>query len=188
VASDNESTPQGGGARARRALGIVGAILAAGALSAILVVRANHDRGPAPAPSAALIGAPSASASAAAAPPPAGPAELAIVAPIIVGSTSKGWKVEAISAVHEGTIDVKFVEEKGRGVIDLFVATSSEDGAVPPATAGRYAVYFSARRALPEDADRLARVLAKAIEKNQGAPVPPGLGPFNARPQEHQPL
>jgi hypothetical protein len=178
----NESTARGGGARARRILGI------AGALASILAGCGKHDRGPDPSPSVVLVGAPSASASAPVARPPAGPAELAIFAPIVVGSTSKGWKIEAISAVHEGTIDVRFVEEKGRGVVDLFVATSSDDGVTPPATAGRYAIFYSARRALPEEGDRLAKVLARAIEKNPAAPTPAGLAPFNARPQEHQPL
>jgi hypothetical protein len=164
------------------------AILFGAAAATTLAGRRLGDGAPGPSPSAALIGAPSPSAEAPAKAPPAGPGELAILAPIVVGSTSKGWKIEAISAVHEGAITVRFVEEKGRGVVELFVTASSDDGAPPPATAGRYAIFYSARRALPEDGDRLAGVLARAIEKNTAAPVPPGLAPYNARTPEHQPL
>ena len=165
------------------------ALLIGAAVLSTLAVRRIGGHAPGPSPSAALIGAPSADA-----PPrpekapPAGPAELAIFAPIVVGSTSKGWKIQEISAVHEGAITVRFVEEKGRGVVDLFVASPSEDGATPPVTTDHYAIFYSARRALPEDADHLAKVLARAIEKNPTVPVPPGLKPYNARPPEHQPL
>ena len=179
---DSEATPAGSGAKARRArvaLGVTAALLAIATLAAILVLR--------PATKAAPIGA-RASASAEVAPPPAGPVELAILAPIVVGSTSKGWKVRAISAVHEGSIVVSFVEEKGKGAVDLLVAASAEDEVAPPATAGRYAVFYSVRLALPEDGDRLARVLAKVIEKNQDAPVPPGLRPFQPQPRQRQPI
>ncbi len=106
----------------------------------------------------------------------------------MVGSTSKGWKVEAISAVHEGAIVVSFVEEKGQGAVDLFVTESAEDEVAPPATAGRYAVFYSVRLALPEDGDRLARVLARAIEKNQAAPTPPGLRPYAPQPKQRHPI
>ncbi len=174
MAQDDESTPRG--------------LVAAALLAALLGGCSKHEPGADPAASTALVGAPSPSASAAAKAPPAGPVELAILAPIVVGSTSKGWKIEAISAVHEGAITVRFVEEKGRGVVDLFVSASSDDGAPPPATAGRYAIFYSVRRALPEHGDRLAGVLARAIEKNAAAPVPPGLAPYNARAPEHQPM
>lgn len=163
-------------------------LLGAAVVTTVAVRRLGHA-GPDPAPSIALVGAPSADT-----PPPgpkappAGPQELAIFAPIVVGSTSKGWKIEEISAVHEGSIHVRFVEEKGRGVVDLFIASPSEDGAVPPVTTEHYAIFYSARRALPEDGDRLAKVLAHAIEKNPTTPVPPGLTPYNARPKEHQPM
>lgn len=159
-------------------------ILIAAAVGTTIAVRRMNQPAPAPATSVPLIGAPSTSVP----PPPARPSELAIFAPIVVGSTSKGWKIEAISAVHEGVITVRFVEEKGRGTVDLFIAASSDEGPTPPATTGPYAIFYSARRALPEDGDRLAGVLARAIEKNKTAPVPPGLAPYEARPPEHQPM
>ncbi len=182
MGNDLEATPAGSNAKGRRALAYVGAILA---LIAVLTVTAIFGLGPAPKP--APIGA-RAITSDEVAPPPAGPVELAILAPIVVGSTSKGWKVQAISAVHEGAIVVSFVEEKGKGAVDLLVVASAEDEVAPPATAGRYAVFYSTRLALPEDGDRLARVLARAIEKNQDAPVPPGLRPFQPRPRQRQPI
>jgi hypothetical protein len=175
-------------ARTRVARALVLPILVAAAVGTTIAVRRMNQPAPAPAASSALIGAPSGSAPPPAPPPPAGPTELAIFAPIAVGSTSKGWKIEAISAVHEGVITVRFVEEKGRGVVDLFVAASSDEGPTPPATTGPYAIFYSARRALPEDGDRLAGVLARAIEKNKSAPVPAGLTPYKALPPEHQPL
>ena len=187
MAHDKEPTPPVNSARTRIARILAIPILAAVAVATTLAVR--RIPGPAPAASVALIGAPSADQPPQAPPPPpAGPVELSIFAPIVVGSTSKGWKIEAISAVHEGHIAVRFVEEKGRGVVDLFVAANTDDGAMPPATAGPYAIYYSARRALPEEGDRLANVVARAIAKNAAAPVPPGLAPYVALPGEHQPL
>ena len=175
--------------KSRTALALVIAVLVGAAVATTVAVRGIGDGAPASSASAALIGAPSAGTPPPAPrPPPAGPAELAIFAPIVVGSTSKGWKIEEISAVHEGSIQVRFVEEKGRGVVDLLVAAPSEDGAAPPVTTEHYAIFYSARRALPEEGERLAKVLARAIEKNPTAPVPPGLAPYSARPKEQQPL
>ena len=186
---DDEATAQGRKSRSAVVVVILILILIVVAAVTTLAVRRLDDGAPGPSPSTTLIGAPSAGTPPPAPrPPPAGDVELAIFAPIVAGSTSKGWKIEAISAVHEGAITVRFVEEKGRGVVDLFVASASDDGAMPPVTAGRYAIFYSARRALPEDGDRLAKVLARAIEKNPAAPMPPGLAPYNARPKEHQPL
>ena len=179
---DLEATPAGGDAKVRRAILYVGGTLA---LLAVLTLAAIFGLRPALKPEP--VGA-RAIASAPVAPPPAGPVELAIVAPIVVGSTSKGWKVEAISAVHEGAIVVSFVEEKGQGAVDLFVTESAEDEVAPPATAGRYAVFYEARRAVPEEGERLAKVLARVLEKNQSAPAPPGLGVFEPRPQQRHAL
>ena len=185
---ESESPPPNRGAKARRVLAILSAALAVVALAAILAPRLTREREVDPAPFLVSNGVPGARASASAAPLPAGPAELAILAPIVVGSTSKGWKVEAIHAVREGTIIVSFAEEKGDGVLDLLVALRSDDGVLPPATAGRYAVFYEARRAVPEDGERLAKVLARTLEKNQSAPVPPGLGLFEPRPTPRHPL
>jgi hypothetical protein len=175
--------------KSRTALAVIIALLIGAAVASTVAVRRLGDSAPAASASTSLIGAPSADTPPPGPkPPPAGPQELAIFAPIVVGSTSKGWKIEEISAVHEGSIQVRFVEEKGRGVVDLIIAAPSEDGALPPVTTEHYAIFYSARRALPEDGDRLAKLLARAIEKNPTAPVPPGLTPYNARPKEHQPL
>jgi len=188
VPSESESTPTNRGAKTRRLLAILIAIVAVVGFAAILALHLVRQSGKDPAPSSAPIGGPTARASATAAPLPAGPIELLILAPIVVGSTSKGWKVEAIHAVRGGTITVSFAEEKGSGVINLLVALSSDDGVMPPATAGRYAVFYEARGAVPEEGERLAGVLARTLEKNQSAPVPPGLGRFEPQPQQRHPL
>ena len=183
---DSEATKAGSNAKSRRGLVVLGVTL--GLITLIAVVTLATLLGLRPARSTAPVGARALTSAEVAPPPPAGPVELAILAPIVVGSTSKGWKVEAISAVHEGAIVVSFVEEKGKGAVDLLVVASAEDEVAPPATAGRYAVFYSARLALPEDGDRLARVLARAIAKNQDAPAPPGLRPFQPRPRQRQPI
>jgi hypothetical protein len=182
VRDDLEAARAGSSARARRAiLHVAGTLALIGALTLAAIFGLGTVLKPEPIGARAIASAP-------APPPPAGPVELAIVAPIVVGSTSKGWRVEAISAVHEGAIVVSFVEEKGRGAVDLLVAASAEDEVAPPATAGRYAVFYSVRLALPEDGDRLARVLARAIEKNQAAPTPPGLKPYAPQPKQRHPM
>jgi hypothetical protein len=188
VRHDLEATPARSDAdvdaKGRRALACVGGTLA---LIVVLTLAAIFVLSPLRKPAPIGIGA--IASAAAAPPPPAGPVELGILAPIVVGSTSKGWKVEAISAVYEGAIVVSFVEEEGKGAVDLLVAASAEEDEVaPPATAGRYAVFYSVRLTLPEDGDRLARMLGRILEKNQDAPVPPGLRPFQPRPRQRQPI
>ena len=182
MGNDSEATPAGRNAKARRVLAVLGSIVLIKALALATIFGLGRVLKLSP------TGASASDSAAVAPPPPAGPVELAILAPIVVGSTSKGWKVGAISAVHEGAIVVSFVEEEGKGTIDLLVVASAEDEVAPPAIAGPYAVFYSAHLALPEDGDRLARVLARAIEKNQDAPVPPGLRPFQPRPRARQPI
>ena len=182
MGNDSNGIKAGRNAKVRRVLVIIGALVLFKVLALAAIFGVRSLATPAPTGASAIASA------AVAPPPPAGPVELGILAPIVVGSTSKGWKVEAISAVHEGAIVVSFVEEKGKGAVDLLVVASAEDEVAPPATAGRYAVFYSARLALPEDGDRLARMLGRIIEKNQDAPVPPGLRPFQPQPRQRQPI
>ena len=66
-------------------------------------------------------------------------------------------------------------------VVRLDVALVDPEGPVPPATAGRYAVYYSLRGATPEDGERLAKKLAGVIARN-AAPPPAGMTTFKPDP------
>jgi hypothetical protein len=118
-----------------------------------------------------------------AAPPlkPAGPAELALVAPLAKGSDLGGFEVREISAVEEGTMRVVCAKE--RAVVRLYVALADEEGALPPATAGKFAVFYAARGATPEDAERLSKKLAGVIGLNTGAAAPAGMTTYKPKPK-----
>jgi hypothetical protein len=73
---------------------------------------------------------------------------------------------------------------KERAIIRLYVALAADGGPTPPATAGQYSVFYSLKDAAPEDGERLAKELAAVVEKNSGAPPPPGITPFVPRPAE----
>jgi hypothetical protein len=119
--------------------------------------------------------------------PPAPPkpptqAELAILAPLTKGSPLGGWEVSRIEGIDRGALRVVCV--KDRAVVRLYVALSVDGGPAPPATAGQYSVFYSLKDATPEDGERLAKELAAVVEKNSGAPPPPGIAPFVPRPAE----
>ncbi len=136
--------------------------------------------GGAPGPPVPVASAP---ATASSAPPrPAGSAELALVAPLAPGSALLDFSIREIRAVDRGRLRVVCV--KDRAVVRLDVALLDPEGALPPASAGRYAVFYSLRGAAEEDGDRLARKLARVIERHPEAPPPPGMTTFvpEARP------
>lgn len=114
-------------------------------------------------------------------PPPASSAELAIVAPVAVGSKLEGWTVAAIHGVDHGTLEI--VCEKGSARVALSVALAAAGGPEPPASTERYAVFYSLRGATGEDGERLAKALARVLDANRAAPAPSGLEPFVPRPR-----
>ena len=123
-------------------------------------------------------------ASAASSARPAGSAELALVAPIVPGGVLLDFAVREIRAVDRGRLRVVCVKDKA--VVRLDVALLDPEGALPPATAGRYAVFYSLRGATPEDGERLARKLARVIEAHASTPPPPpGMSTFT--PDERPP-
>jgi hypothetical protein len=134
---------------------------------------------PHPAPAGPGSGA-AAPASAEAPPRPASPAELAIVAPAVAGSPLGDFTIAEIQGTARGLIEVTC--EKGRARVVLSIALAAEGGPAAPASAGRYAVFYSLRDAQPEDGERLAAALAKILEANRAVPPPPGLLPFVPRP------
>jgi hypothetical protein len=125
--------------------------------------------------------APSSSTPASAPPPhrggrPASAAELGVLAPLAPGSVLGGFTIREIRAVEHGTLRV--VCARGNEVVRLDVALADPEGALPPATAGRYAIFYSLRGAAPEDGDRLAQDFAAVIATNAAAPVPAGMTTF----------
>jgi hypothetical protein len=109
--------------------------------------------------------------------PPAGPAELALIAPLVPGGALLDFAVREIRAVDRGRLRVVCVKDKA--VVRLDVALLDPEGVLPPASAGRYAVFYSLRGATPEDGERLAHKLARVIEPNAAkGPPPPGMTTF----------
>jgi hypothetical protein len=114
-------------------------------------------------------------------PPPPTAADLALIAPLKPGEVLAGWTLTEIQGVESGVLGVVMSREQGS--VRLIVALASDEAPVPPASAGRFAVYYSARRTLPDDARSLAGALADILQKNQSVPTPPGLSPFNPPPK-----
>ncbi|MDI1431122.1 hypothetical protein [Polyangium sorediatum] len=146
-------------------------------LPALLLALPACSRGDAPTDASPL---PVVSSRPAPAPRPAGPAELALVAPLAPGSTLDGFAVREIRAVQDGVLTL--VCEKDRAAVRLSVALAVDDGPTPPAFAGKYAVFYSARGSDPADGERLAKALAAILEKHPDVPVPPGMTSFVPTP------
>jgi hypothetical protein len=91
--------------------------------------------------------------------------------------------VQEIRAVERGRLRVVCVKEKARVALDVALASDAEK-AMPPATAGRYAVFYELHDATPEDGERLAKALARVLGANASAPAPPGLTVFQPRGDE----
>jgi hypothetical protein len=145
-------------------------VIAALALVSMAACRATR-RAPSPSPSTAASTAPPSRA--------AGPAELGLLAPLTPGSVLGGFTVREIHAVEHGLLRVVCArDKKDKEVVRLDVALAAPEGALPPATAGRYAIFYSLRGAMPEDADRLANELAAVIKGNAAAPAPAGMTTF----------
>jgi hypothetical protein len=104
----------------------------------------------------------------------AGQAELAILAPLREGSTLDGYDVTQIHRVHDGVLSISC--RTTRAGVRLDVGLASAKGAMPPAVAGRYAVFYAlGTGATSDDGEHLAQALAKILETNANAPTPPGL-------------
>jgi hypothetical protein len=151
------------------ALGVAGI-----AIAVALAGRSAKTEAPPPA-------APRESPSAPAPSPPASSAELALVAPLVAGSDLAGFTVREIQGVRNGRLRVVCVKSKAR--VGLEVALVDPDGAAPPASAGRYGIYYTLRGATPEEGERLALALARVIQVNADAGAPLGLAPFVPDPK-----
>lgn len=114
-------------------------------------------------------------------PEPGGQLELAVVAPLRVGSELGGFEVREVRALHRGTISVLCA--KGGAVVRLEIARAG-GSASAPATAGPYAVFYSTGAgASSEDGAVLAQKLADVVGKNASA-LPAELEPFEPRAHE----
>ena len=120
--------------------------------------------------------------------PPAGPAELAVVAPLTAGSEIDTWQLKELSAVDEGAIHLIFAPQKGRGRIEVLIALNDDQGPTPPMVVGRYAIFYSVKRVMQSEGDALARAVAKRVEKNKDLPPPPGLAAYHPVDKKEDPL
>ncbi len=172
-----------------RAVFAAGVCLLAGAVAGYAV---SHERAPdgaaRPPSSSVQEGAPGGAPRTT--PSPAGPAELALVAPLAPGAELEGYTVRRVDAVFDGTVGV--VLERGPDRVRLDVAMAGPDGARGDrvgAAAGTYAIYaidvvnHTVDGAPAEDAERVAKALAGILTGGAPRPAPPGLGPLREIPR-----
>lgn len=100
-----------------------------------------------------------------------------MVAPLVPGAALGKWTVRSIGAVVDGRMRVTLARD--RSVLRLEVVLASDDGPVPPASSGAYAIYYRVRGAEPDEASKLARALAGVIAKNRDVHPPAGMAPFH---------
>ncbi|MBA3547020.1 MAG: hypothetical protein H0T76_11095 [Nannocystis sp.] len=110
-------------------------------------------------------------------PPPAGPAELALVTPLMPGSTLADFEIAEIQAVSAGGA-LRVICGRGDATVTLDVGLVAAGGPTPPAVAGRYAIFYSIRGATSQEGERLAVALAAILEQNEAASIPPGMAPY----------
>jgi hypothetical protein len=161
-----------------RAIFAAGVCLLTGAVAGYAV---SHERGPdraaPPASSSVQEGAPGGAPRTT--PSPAGPAELALVAPLAPGAELEGYTVKRIDAVFDGTVGVLL--ERGPDRVRLDVAMAGPDSASGNrvgAAAGTYAVYDRVEGAPTDDGERVAKALARILADGIPRPAPPGLAPL----------
>lgn len=102
----------------------------------------------------------------------AGPAELAVVAPLKEGGKVADYTVNAVYGIEQGSIWV--ICTKDKSVITYEVALGGGTG-LPPFSAGPYAVYQTGRDVPQGDFERVAAAFFDIIKANQNVPVPDGL-------------
>jgi hypothetical protein len=111
---------------------------------------------------------------------PASDAELAILSPLREGGALGEFEITRIEPIGEDGL-LQITCRRGGAAVRLEVALAVDGGPLPPAVAGRYAVFYALEKAAPADGQRLALALAAILEANTAAPIPPGLGPFGSK-------
>ncbi len=111
--------------------------------------------------------------------PVAGPAELALIAPLTVGDPLGSGEITQINGVRQGFMNV-IVRADGK-TFDLGIGIA-RDG-VAGLRAGRYVVYILGTRAPDPASYPIAEALARVIRLHPTVPTPPGMseGVFGAR-------
>lgn len=104
-------------------------------------------------------------------------ADRAFLGALREGSPLAGYEVVAVAPVGDDGV-LRIACRRDGAVVQLLVALASREGPSPPASAGRYAVFYSAPPARSADGPRLALALAEVLRANARAPAPHGLGPF----------
>lgn len=108
---------------------------------------------------------------------PAGPDELALLAPLEAGGTLADWNLQFIGSIHGGRLPLLLEREGVK--IRLDVVLASEDAPEPPAKTRRFHVYYRATQPAQEDAQKLARALAEVVAKNGSVAPPPGMATYH---------
>ncbi len=123
--------------------------------------------------------------SAAARPREAGPAELALVAPLVKGGKLLDYTIVAIYGVESGAITVVLAKDKA--LVYLTVAMASDAGPLALAVVGPYAIFKSMMNVPEGDIDRLWNAFSEIIKANAGVPAPPGLSTYTPGPMPAPP-
>jgi hypothetical protein len=115
---------------------------------------------------------------------PASAAELALIAPLTVGSPLEDYQVREVHAVENGFVRV--VCARDGAVVQLDIALGGGGGPNRAlASAGQYSIYYSLQNAPDADGQKLAKALAAAMQPNGALPPPPGLTTFEPKPAPH---
>jgi hypothetical protein len=108
--------------------------------------------------------------------------DLALLSPLHEGSRLGSFEVAEIRPIGDDGV-LQLVLHKGRAEVRLSVALASDGGPSPPASAGRYSVFYAVdhadNAAKSAEGEELASALATILRANEGVPAPPRLAPFD---------
>ena len=121
-------------------------------------------------------------------PPPAGPAELALIEPLVPGLEHDGWLLRTVSGVQDGVMRLAFEQTKEKGRVVVIIALEADDGPTPPATAGRFALFYTSKRVESDDAAALTRGVAEIVRGHKAARIPAGMTVYRPEKKPGQSL
>jgi hypothetical protein len=106
----------------------------------------------------------------------AGPAELALVAPLKKGGDLLDYEIKSISAVDNGMIWV--IVKKGETLVYLTIALTAGGTTLAPYSVGPYGIFTSAVSPPPGEMEKLGNALLEVVKANAAVPPPPGLSTY----------